>query len=143
MHDSVWIIVPFLLALAAVLSVLRMSLIYWIGATAATLLIAPLFLYISPGMLFVVWIVFGLFLLCFAIIPVRRNILSRPIKKALKGVVPHISSTEEEALLAGTVWWDGELFSGKPDWRKITGLPKAEEFKANCPNTEPLFPPQL
>ena len=35
-----------------------------------------------------------------------------------------MSSTEKEALDAGTVWWDGELFSGKPDWKKLLAYPK-------------------
>jgi acyl-CoA dehydrogenase len=34
-----------------------------------------------------------------------------------------MSSTEREALEAGTVWWDGELFSGKPDWSKLRAIP--------------------
>jgi acyl-CoA dehydrogenase len=39
-------------------------------------------------------------------------------------VVPEISQTEREALEAGTVWWDGDLFSGKPDWQKLRRFPK-------------------
>ena len=36
-----------------------------------------------------------------------------------------MSQTEQEALDAGTVWWDGELFSGKPDWNKLLAYPQA------------------
>jgi acyl-CoA dehydrogenase len=36
-----------------------------------------------------------------------------------------MSQTEREALEAGTVWWDGELFSGRPDWRKLLDIPPA------------------
>jgi acyl-CoA dehydrogenase len=36
-----------------------------------------------------------------------------------------MSSTEQEALEAGTVWWDGDLFSGKPDWNKWLAVPRA------------------
>ena len=35
-----------------------------------------------------------------------------------------MSTTEKEALEAGTVWWDAELFGGKPDWKKLYSLPK-------------------
>ncbi len=34
-------------------------------------------------------------------------------------MLPQISQTEQEALDAGTVWWDSDLFSGKPDWNKL------------------------
>jgi acyl-CoA dehydrogenase len=30
-----------------------------------------------------------------------------------------MSATERIALGAGTVWWDGELFSGNPDWPRL------------------------
>ncbi|MGH8711919.1 MAG: acyl-CoA dehydrogenase, partial [Burkholderiales bacterium] len=41
-------------------------------------------------------------------------------------VLPQVSQTEREALDAGTVWWDGDLFSGKPDWRKLLAVPKPQ-----------------
>ena len=41
-------------------------------------------------------------------------------------MLPQISATEQEAIDAGTVWWDGELFSGRPDWNKLLAFPKAE-----------------
>ena len=41
----------------------------------------------------------------------------------LRGLVPRISETERQALDAGTVWVDGELFSGRPDFRKMLGEP--------------------
>ncbi len=34
-------------------------------------------------------------------------------------MLPTMSTTEREALEAGTVWWDGELFTGGPDWKKL------------------------
>ena len=37
--------------------------------------------------------------------------------------MPRLSSTEREALEAGTVWWDAELFSGKPRWRRLLRQP--------------------
>jgi len=38
-------------------------------------------------------------------------------------MVPSLSRTERDALEAGNVWWEGELFSGKPDWRRLIELP--------------------
>ena len=53
----------------------------------------------------------------------RRNNITTPLLRRYRSLVPAISDTEREALEAGTVWWDGELFSGTPDWSKLTALP--------------------
>jgi acyl-CoA dehydrogenase len=53
----------------------------------------------------------------------RRPILARPLLKLFKRMLPPLSETEREALEAGTVGWDGELFSGNPDWKKLLSLP--------------------
>ena len=54
----------------------------------------------------------------------REKHLSKPIFTWFKNVLPEISETEQEAIDAGTVWWDGELFSGKPEWNKLLSMPK-------------------
>ncbi|MFA0070598.1 acyl-CoA dehydrogenase, partial [Vibrio breoganii] len=46
--------------------------------------------------------------------------------KLFKKVLPPLSSTEKEAMEAGSVWWDGELFSGKPDFTKLHQYPKPQ-----------------
>ena len=56
----------------------------------------------------------------------RVRYLSRPIFAWFKNVLPPLSQTEQEAIDAGTVWWDGELFSGRPRWNKLLDLPKPE-----------------
>ena len=55
----------------------------------------------------------------FNIRPLRKALISRPFLKAYIKLLPTMSATEREALEAGTVWWDGELFSGNPDWSKL------------------------
>jgi acyl-CoA dehydrogenase len=51
--------------------------------------------------------------------PLRVGLVTRPFMKAYRKLLPSMSATEREALDAGTVWWDGELFTGGPDWRKL------------------------
>src|SRR6186713_349610 len=51
--------------------------------------------------------------------PLRKAIISRPFLKAYMRLLPSMSQTEKEALEAGTVWWDGELFTGKPRFEKL------------------------
>jgi hypothetical protein len=47
-----------------------------------------------------------------------------PSSPLYKKMLPAMSQTEREALEAGTVWWEGELFSGKPDWQKLLAYPQ-------------------
>lgn len=53
----------------------------------------------------------------------RKNTISAFILKAFKKVLPPMSFTEKEAIEAGTVWWDAELFSGCPNWQKLMDYP--------------------
>lgn len=63
--------------------------------------------------------------------PWRQKYLTARIFHAYRRVLPTLSDTEQEALDAGTVWWEGQLFSGKPPWRELVsyGRPRlsAEE----------------
>ncbi|MEO0972426.1 MAG: acyl-CoA dehydrogenase, partial [Pseudomonadota bacterium] len=57
---------------------------------------------------------------------VRKSVLTKPLFRWYRKALPGISDTEREAIDAGTVWWDGELFSGKPNWRSLLDYGKAE-----------------
>ena len=50
------------------------------------------------------------------LVPLRRALVSGPLLKVFRRVLPKLSETEQIALDAGTVGFEGELFSGKPDW---------------------------
>lgn len=59
-------------------------------------------------------------LLCaVSIPPLRRTLITRSLFSAYKKILPQMSDTEKTALDAGTVWWEGELFSGRPRWQKL------------------------
>jgi len=53
----------------------------------------------------------------------RRDNISRRFFAIYRRMLPSMSKTEQDALEAGSVWWDGELFTGMPDWRKLNSLP--------------------
>jgi acyl-CoA dehydrogenase len=55
----------------------------------------------------------------FGIPPLRRQLVSRFVMPRFAKVLPRLGDTERIALEAGTVWWDGDLFSGMPDWKKL------------------------
>jgi acyl-CoA dehydrogenase len=87
-----------------------------------TLLVYSLF---GPGFLpwkLFLWVLFGGLLLLNAG-DFRRERLALPLLRFYRTVVPQLSDTEREALEAGTVWWDGELFTGSPDWSRLMALP--------------------
>ncbi len=56
--------------------------------------------------------------------PVRRALISNRLLKIFRKILPQVSQTEQEALDAGTVWWEGDLFSGRPNWNKLLAYPK-------------------
>jgi acyl-CoA dehydrogenase len=55
----------------------------------------------------------------------RRDYVTRPLLAWYRKRIPPMSSTEREAIEAGTVWWDAALFTGKPDWPILLNAPKA------------------
>ncbi|MFQ5938020.1 MAG: acyl-CoA dehydrogenase, partial [Acidiferrobacterales bacterium] len=55
----------------------------------------------------------------FGIRPIRRHLISNHFMRRVAAVLPRLGETERIALEAGTVWWDAELFSGRPRWRRL------------------------
>ena len=53
----------------------------------------------------------------------RRRVISSPLLRVYRTLLPPLSETERVALAAGTVGFEGELFSGKPDWSKLLSQP--------------------
>lgn len=53
----------------------------------------------------------------------RREFIVAPVLDLFRRLLPRISDTEREALEAGTIWWDGELFSGRANWSRLLQLP--------------------
>jgi acyl-CoA dehydrogenase len=71
-------------------------------------------------------VLFGAFAavaLALNVVPVRRKLITDRILAAYRRILPDMSQTEKEAIDAGTVWWDADLFSGRPDWDKLLATP--------------------
>jgi len=76
------------------------------------------------------WFTIGLvwlFFIAIAVIlnykPIRRQLITAPFLSFYKKALPKLSETEKTALESGTVGWDGELFSGKPNFKKLHDIP--------------------
>jgi acyl-CoA dehydrogenase len=118
--------------------------VFALGTLAALLLLAyfqaPILVWsVAAGLMLASWaaafewsgtsigIVFGLFVALGAILNVnllRRKIVSDHVLAMFRRILPDMSQTEKEAIDAGTVWWDADLFSGKPDWQKLLAIPE-------------------
>ena len=55
----------------------------------------------------------------------RRNWITKPIFRMAQHALPPLSDTEREAIEAGDVWWDADLFTGNPDWKKLLAFAPA------------------
>ncbi|USD31889.1 MULTISPECIES: acyl-CoA dehydrogenase FadE [Vibrio] len=87
------------------------------SVTALTVTLAILSAFGAAGSLS--WILFIAATAVVAIPSVRQSLISKKALTLFKKVLPAMSQTEKEALDAGTVWWEAELFKGKPDWKKL------------------------
>ncbi len=106
----------------AVCAYLRLSLLTWTLATGASLV--ALWLNTADSTAF--RMLSGGFVVLALIVNVpalRRRLVSQLAFAGMKKVMPSISRTEQEALDAGDVWWEAELFSGLPDFDVIRQLP--------------------
>ena len=80
----------------------------------------------APGWLLVIfWLLWLAVAIPLALPELRRKHFTKPLFAWFQKVLPPMSNTEKDAIEAGTVWWDGELFSGRPDWDKLLAYPKA------------------
>ncbi|MES1935218.1 acyl-CoA dehydrogenase [Salinisphaera hydrothermalis] len=117
-----WIVV-FIVAFMA-LAYVRGSLVTTTIAIGVVLAICTLTSTNAP-VAFVLWLLFLVVFGALNIPAVRKPYLTKPALRLFRQVLPTLSPTERTALDAGTVWWEGELFSGMPNWRRLEELPPA------------------
>ena len=104
----------------------------WTVAIVAALAVPWIGQWISPLALTIVAAVLLLPAVILNIPALRRKVVSDPVFTAFRKILPPMSQTERDAIEAGTVWWDGELFSGNPHWSKLLAMPRprAQNFAA-------------
>jgi len=121
MSGITWLLLT--LVAFGVLAYWRSALPVWTGAAAILLLAIQL---TGGGLTPLPWLVFAVVAGLLNVKPLRRAVLSKPLLKWFKSVLPPMSATEKDAIDAGTVWWDAELFSGRPNWNELLRTPRAE-----------------
>ena len=70
----------------------------------------------------ILWVIF-ISLAILNVESLRREHITIRVLEVFRNMLPSLSKTERDALEAGSVWWEGELFSGMPNWQKLTELP--------------------
>ncbi len=124
---SVIIILLTIIIGVGVLAYLRASLVVTTVAAAIGLLVlgkitgGP----VASFLLILAWVVWA-YVACLNLREFRYRFFTAPALKFFRTALPTISKTEQEALDAGTVWWDAELFSGDPNWNRLLELPVEE-----------------
>lgn len=96
---------------------------FWTLLVAAALAAYTLLVPVSIFSLVLVWTLF-----LAAVVPLnlpwlRRRLISRRVFDLFRRLLPPMSQTEREALEAGTVWWEAELFGGRPRWKRLVEVP--------------------
>ncbi len=110
------------IAVLGALAITRAGGWVWSAVAGSYLLSLPYTHQASPWVLLPAWILLTAAVLLLAVPPIRRTLVSEPIMRLFRSIMPPISSTEREALEAGSLWWEADLFSGKPDWDKLLAL---------------------
>lgn len=116
-----WLVV--LVIGAAYLTHRRLAPLQILGILAAYVLLMGIFSSAPGWLLALIWVVLALKIALVALPQWRRKVFTAPVFRWFQRTLPPMSQTEREAIDAGTVWWDGELFSGRPDWRTLLAYP--------------------
>lgn len=119
--------VPFLVLIVAgaFAAYHRLRLAYW-AAITASLLVAAWLLGASGTATVVAAVLLAAIAIPLMVPGFRKARITAPLLAFYTKLLPPLSETERTALEAGTVGFEGELFSGKPDWDKLLSLPKPE-----------------
>lgn len=97
-----------------------------LGIVALYLLAMGIFSHAPGWLLTIFWLLLAAVAAPLLLPDLRRKMLTAPLFGWFQRTLPPMSQTEREAIDAGTVWWDGELFSGRPDWNTLLSYSKAE-----------------
>jgi acyl-CoA dehydrogenase len=112
------------LVIFVLLAFFRATVVSWLLAIMVIVPVVAIQARLSETILQVVYVLLVAAVVLFGVPLLRRTLVSGAVLSLFRKILPPISATEQEAIDAGTVWWDGELFSGHPDWDKLLAYPK-------------------
>ncbi|NIP17382.1 MAG: acyl-CoA dehydrogenase [Xanthomonadales bacterium] len=118
-----WLLLIVLLGVSLVCAFQGTRLVTWTAALAGAFLLFALGGLAPVVTLVIVGILLAAVLVPLNIARIRQQLVSEPFLKQYRKMLPTLSDTEKAAMEAGTVGWEGELFSGKPDWKALLKRP--------------------
>jgi len=118
-----WLLLLTLLGISLASAFYGASLLIWTVAMAAGIVVLASTGSLPLVSLVVIAAVFAIIAIPLNVKPWRQQLISAPFLKQFRRMLPEISETEQVALDAGTVGWEGELFAGKPDWQLLKKQP--------------------
>ncbi len=121
-----WLMLLTLLGISLVCAFYGTSLLLWTVAMAAGIFIFAVTGSIPVLSLVLIAAVFAVIAVPLNFRPWRQQLISAPFLKQFRRMLPSMSETEQVALDAGTVGWEGELFAGKPNWQLLKKQPYLE-----------------
>ncbi len=110
-------------AVVLVFGYFRLPLLWWTVAAGLMLWYLAAITQLSLTGHLILWIAFAAIALALNVAPIRRALITNRVLAIYRRILPDMSQTEKEAIDAGTVWWDADLFSGRPDWNKLLAIP--------------------
>ena len=121
-----WLLLLTLAGISLVSAFYGTTLLIWSGAMAAGIVIFAATGSVPFWGLLTVALVFAAIAVPLNVKAWRQQLISGPFLAQFRRMLPDISETEQVALDAGTVGWEGELFAGKPDWNLLKKQPYLE-----------------
>ncbi len=100
----------------------RLPQVIWSAALGCVLLLFSFSGFAELASLVIIWALFLSIIVPLNMPHIRQKYISQPLLEFMRGAMPNISKTEQEALDAGKTWWEVDLFSGNPDYSKIRDL---------------------
>ena len=119
-----WWIIPVTLAVLFALAYINAPGLAWTAAFGALLALSPWFMPLSMPVFIALFAAYAILAALLNVSALRQRMISNPLLGIYRKILPPMSQTEQEAIDAGTVWWEGELFSGKPDWNILHAYPQ-------------------
>ena len=121
-----WLLLLTLLAISLVCAFYGTTLLTWTAAMAAGIVVVAATGSVPLLSLVAITVVFAAIAIPLNLKPWRQQFISAPFLAQFRRMLPDISPTEQAALDAGTVGWEGELFAGQPDWNLLKKQPYLE-----------------
>ena len=107
---------------AVILCFNRASLLVWVSAISAFLIIVSMTSTLTSAAIVSLWIIFLILAVTLTCYPLRTALISKRVFFLYKKLKPSISTTEQAALIVGDIGWEGEIFSGMPNWDRYATL---------------------